>query len=124
MSKRHAKNLALFNKEKKYLADEAFALLESFGSTKFDETVNVAFRLGIDVKQADQQVRGATTLPNGLGKKVRKAKEDRVSYFIIIGDKDIEAGKVTLEHREKGNQGQFTTEEVSARLLEEIKTKI
>ena len=41
----------------------------------------------------------------GLGKKVRKAKEDRVSYFIIIGDKDIEAGKVTLEHREKGNQG-------------------
>ncbi len=59
----------------------------------------------------------------GLGKKVRKAKEDRVSYFIIIGDKDIEAGKVTLEHREKGNQGQFTTEEITARLLEEIKEK-
>jgi len=71
MSKRHEKNLALYNSEKKYLAEEAFGILEKFAGTKFDETVNVAFRLGIDVKQADQQVRGATTLPNGLGKKVR-----------------------------------------------------
>jgi large subunit ribosomal protein L1 len=71
MSKRHEKNLALYNSEKKYLANEGFAILEKFAGTKFDETINVAFRLGIDVKQADQQVRGATTLPNGLGKKVR-----------------------------------------------------
>jgi len=71
MSKRHEKNLALFNAEKKYVTGEAFGILEKFAGTKFDETINVAFRLGVDVKQADQQVRGATTLPNGLGKKVR-----------------------------------------------------
>ncbi|MEO5668498.1 MAG: 50S ribosomal protein L1 [Bdellovibrionota bacterium] len=71
MSKRHEKNLALFNAEKKYMTAEAFGILEKFAGTKFDETINVAFRLGVDVKQADQQVRGATTLPNGLGKKVR-----------------------------------------------------
>lgn len=59
----------------------------------------------------------------GLGKKVREAKEDRVSYLIIVGDKDIEAGSITLEHREKGAQGQFTAEKVLARFLEEINTK-
>ncbi|MDD5068836.1 MAG: threonine--tRNA ligase [Candidatus Pacebacteria bacterium] len=59
----------------------------------------------------------------GLGKKVRSAKEERVSYFIIVGDKDIEAKKATLEHREKGNLGQMSTEEIVTKLTEEIKSK-
>ncbi len=97
MSKRHEKNLALFNKEKKYMAEEAFGILDSFAPAKFDETINVAFRLGIDVKQADQQVRGATTLPNGLGKKVRvvvfakgpKAQEAQDAGADYVGADDL-----------------------------------
>lgn len=69
--KRHKKNLESFDSAKKHIVTEAFEIVEKFEAPKFDETINVAFRLGIDVKQADQQVRGATTLPNGLGKKVR-----------------------------------------------------
>ncbi len=59
----------------------------------------------------------------GLGKKVREAKEDRASYLIIVGDKDVEAGKATLESREKGNLGMMTTEEIIAKLEKEIKEK-
>lgn len=63
------------------------------------------------------------TSSNGFGKKVRNAKNDRLPYFIVIGDKDIEAGKVTLENRELGNLGQMTLEEVIEKLSEEIKSK-
>ena len=59
---------------------------------------------------------------NGFGKKVRNAKNSRVPYFIIIGDKDIEAGKVTLESREK-QIGQMTAEEVVNKFVEEIKER-
>lgn len=70
-NKRHKKNLSLVTLGKKYSLDEAFDILEKFQGPKFDETINVAFRLGVDTKQADQQVRGASVLPNGLGNKVR-----------------------------------------------------
>jgi large subunit ribosomal protein L1 len=50
---------------------EAVKLLKSFGGTKFDQTVEVAFRLGIDPKQADQLVRGSIVLPHGIGKSKR-----------------------------------------------------
>jgi len=50
---------------------EAVKLLKSFGGTKFDQTVDVAFRLGIDPKQADQLVRGSIVLPHGIGKSKR-----------------------------------------------------
>jgi large subunit ribosomal protein L1 len=96
-SKRHTQNLSLVDAEKKYLAAEAFAIIEKFTPAKFDETINVAFRLGIDVKQADQQVRGATTLPNGLGKKVRvvvfakgpKAQEAQEAGADFVGAEDL-----------------------------------
>lgn len=58
-----------------------------------------------------------------LGKKVRKTKTERVPYWIVIGDKDIEAGKVTLESRDKGAVGQMTIDEVTSLLLEEIRNK-
>jgi len=70
MGKRNENNLKLYDPVKKYSVDEALAFIEKFQGPKFDETVNVAFRLGIDPKLADQQVRGATVLPNGIGKKV------------------------------------------------------
>lgn len=57
--------------DKKYTLDEAVGLLTQLKSAKFDETVEVALRLGIDAKQTDQMVRGAVALPHGLGKTVR-----------------------------------------------------
>jgi large subunit ribosomal protein L1 len=95
--KRQKKNLELVDILKKYSVDEAFETLEKFQGPKFDETVNVAFRLGIDVKQADQQVRGAAVLPNGLGKKLRvlvfakgnKAAEATEAGADFVGAEDI-----------------------------------
>ncbi len=56
-----------------YEAEEAFELVKSLASATFDETVEVAFRLGIDPRKADQLVRGTVSLPNGTGKTVRIA---------------------------------------------------
>lgn len=56
---------------KQYAATEAFRLVESFRNAKFDETVDVALRLGVDAKKSDQMVRGSVALPHGLGKAVR-----------------------------------------------------
>ena len=56
---------------KKYSIDEAFSLLEQVAYAKFDETVEVAFNLGVDPKHADQMVRGAIALPHGTGKTAR-----------------------------------------------------
>tara|TARA_B110001454_G_scaffold16046_1_gene14379 strand:- start:27320 stop:28021 length:702 start_codon:yes stop_codon:yes gene_type:complete len=57
--------------DKKHSIAEAFALVTQVAPAKFDETIDVAFRLGVDPKQSDQQVRGAIALPHGLGKSVR-----------------------------------------------------
>lgn len=86
MAKRYTANASLVDVNKKYTLDEAFAILEKFQGAKFDETINVAFRLGVDTKQSDQQVRGATLLPNGTGKKIRIA-------VFAKGDKATEAEK-------------------------------
>ncbi|MEK7095595.1 MAG: threonine--tRNA ligase [Patescibacteria group bacterium] len=58
-----------------------------------------------------------------LGKKVRDAKNNKIPYWIVIGDKEIEASAVTLESRDSGNLGQMPTEETLKKLLEEIKNK-
>ncbi len=56
---------------KKYSVDEALKFIVASATAKFDESIEVAFRLGVDPKQGDQQVRGAIALPNGVGKAVR-----------------------------------------------------
>lgn len=53
--------------------DKAVEMLKSYGTTKFDQTVDIAMRLGIDAKQADQLVRGSIVLPHGIGKSKRVA---------------------------------------------------
>lgn len=63
------------------------------------------------------------TTDAGFGKKVREAKQMKIPYFIIIGDKDISASKVTLESRDKGNLGQHSVENIVEKLTEEIKEK-
>ena len=65
----------------------------------------------------------ADTKDIGFGKKVREAKDMKIPYTIVIGDKDMEKGVVTLESRDKGKIGEKTLEEVTALFLKEIKEK-
>ena len=58
-----------------------------------------------------------------LGSKVRDAKNNKIPYWVVIGDKEIEAGKVTLESRDIGQLGQISKKELIEKLLEEIKNK-
>lgn len=70
-SKRYVAAAAKVDRSKVYEPGEAIALLKSLPSAKFDETVEVAVRLGVDPRQADQNVRGTVLLPHGTGKSVR-----------------------------------------------------
>ena len=58
---------------KSYAVDEALKLVKEFATAKFNETVDAAVNLGIDASKSDQQVRGSTVMPNGIGKTVRVA---------------------------------------------------
>jgi large subunit ribosomal protein L1 len=92
------------DREKKYGLDEAVELLSDIRTAKFDETVELAFRLGVDPRHADQMVRGSVVLPNGLGKKVRvlvfakgqKEKEAEEAGADFVGSDDL------LEKIQKG----------------------
>jgi len=98
MGKKYEKVAKLVDRDKKYTVDEAFALLPQLKiSEKYDETVDIAIRLGVDPKHADQMVRGAVNLPNGTGKTVRvavfakgdKAKEAQDAGADIVGAEDL-----------------------------------
>ncbi|WP_124726386.1 50S ribosomal protein L1 [Staphylospora marina] len=85
------------DREKFYEPQEALELVKSLSKAKFDETVEAAFRLGVDTKKADQQVRGAVVLPHGTGKTKRvlvfakgeKAKEAEAAGADFVGDEDL-----------------------------------
>ncbi|MBI2646511.1 MAG: 50S ribosomal protein L1 [Deltaproteobacteria bacterium] len=70
-SKKYTENRKKAEPQKKYDYKEALKLLIEMARSKFDETVDVAARMGVDPKQSDQQVRGAVVLPHGIGKSVR-----------------------------------------------------
>src|SRR3954469_22312719 len=70
-SKRYRAASEQVDRSKSYNLNEAVATLKKFPPTKFDQTVTVSFRLGVDPKQSDQMVRGTCPLPHGSGKKVR-----------------------------------------------------
>lgn len=70
-SKRYRQASEQVDRAKRYTASEAILLVKSFPHARFNETVEVALRLGIDPKQADQIVRGSVSLPKGIGKDVR-----------------------------------------------------
>jgi large subunit ribosomal protein L1 len=95
--KRYRKADELIDRSREYLPREAIALLKRFPEAKFDETVEIAFRLGIDPRKADQMVRGTVTLPHGTGKSVRvavfaqgpKATEAREAGADLIGAEEL-----------------------------------
>ena len=68
ISKRYAESAKLVDKTKEYDAKEAIEIIEKMPKTKFDETLELHVKLGVDAKHADQQVRGTVVLPNGTGK--------------------------------------------------------
>ncbi len=68
MSKRYAESVKLVDKTKEYDIKEALDIIEKMPKAKFDETVELHVKLGVDSKHADQQVRGTVVLPNGTGK--------------------------------------------------------
>jgi len=70
-SKRYRAALEKIDGRRKYHLDEAVKTLQSLPATKFDQTVTISFKLGVDPKQSDQMVRGTCPLPNGSGKNVR-----------------------------------------------------
>jgi large subunit ribosomal protein L1 len=70
---------------KTYPVDEALALVKQFATAKFNESVDAAINLGIDATKSDQQVRGSTVMPNGIGKTVRVA--------VFTSGKNVDAAK-------------------------------
>ena len=98
-SKRHRKNLELVEKGKVYPLTEAVAVLKKVASAKFNETVELHIKLGIDTKKADQQVRGTVILPHGTGRALRVAvlaKGERVKEAEAAGA-DIAGGNELIE---------------------------
>lgn len=81
-SKRYKSSAEKVDREKAFELEEGIQLLKQMGSVKFDESVDVAVRLGVDPKKADQMIRGTVALPHGTGKEVRvlvlcKAPKDK-----------------------------------------------
>ena len=69
--KKYADSLKAYDRSKTYDVNEAMALVIDTAKAKFDETIELHVRLGVDPRQADQQVRGVLVLPNGTGKTKR-----------------------------------------------------
>jgi len=100
--KRYSTALQQVDREKQYAPLEAVRLLKSLDTSKFDETVEVHMRLGVNVRHADQQLRGTLFLPHGLGKTVtvavfaqgEKAKEAEDAGADVVGGDDL-ANRIT-----------------------------
>jgi large subunit ribosomal protein L1 len=99
LTKKQKLSAGKVDSNKLYPAAEAIALVQSFATAKFDESIDVAIQLGIDAKKSDQVVRGAVVLPNGTGKTVRvavfaqgaKAEEAKAAGADIVGMDDLAA---------------------------------
>lgn len=84
-------NAAKVDRQRKYSLDDALSIVDSFTPRKFDESVEVAIRLGVDPKQSDQMVRGAAVLPHGLGKPIRVVA-------VVKGEAEKEARDAGADH--------------------------
>ncbi|MEK9937943.1 MAG: 50S ribosomal protein L1 [Ilumatobacter sp.] len=107
--KKYTDAVAKYDRDSFYAPAEALGLVKEMASAKFDETVEVAIRLGVDPRKADQMVRGTVALPSGTGRDVRvavfaagaAAEEARAAGADIVGADDlaaeIEAGKMDFD---------------------------
>lgn len=109
MSKKYDAAAAQVDKDKLYAPIDALTLVKDIHPANFDETVEAHFRLGIDTRQADQQLRGTVSLPNGSGKTVRvavfaegeaaRAAEEAGADIVGSDDliADIQAGNINFD---------------------------
>src|SRR5579864_2091450 len=97
--KKYKESLTKADRDSLHGVNEAVALIKSLASAKFDETVELAVRLGVDPRKADQIVRGTLSLPSGSGRDVRvavfaageKAAEARAAGADVVGADDLVA---------------------------------
>lgn len=97
--KKYQDSAKLLDRSKLYDPAEAVALVQQTAKCKFDETIEISVRLGVDPRHADQQVRGAVVLPHGTGKKVRvlvfakgdKAKDAEAAGADYVGAEELVA---------------------------------
>lgn len=95
--KKYRKLASKYDRQKRYSIEEGCALVKELKAAKFDESVDVAVKLGVNPRHADQMVRGACVLPHGLGKSVtvavfakgEKAKEAEAAGADIVGAEDL-----------------------------------
>ncbi len=95
--RRFSEQLTKVDREREYEPAEAVALVRSMASTKFDESIEVHVRTGLNVRHADEQLRGTIALPNGLGKDVKvvvfaqgdKAREAEEAGADVVGAQDL-----------------------------------
>jgi large subunit ribosomal protein L1 len=95
--KRYRSNLEKVDREHQYSPAEAVSILKDFQTSKFDETVEVHIRTGLNVRHADQQLRGTISLPHGLGKEMTvavfakgdKAREAEEAGADVVGAEDL-----------------------------------
>ena len=108
-SKRYKLLNGKVDRNKLYVVQEALKMVKENATAKFDEAIDVAINLGVDIKKSDQQVRGSVVLPAGTGKKVRvavfaqgdKAKQAKDAGADIVGFEDlaeqIKGGKIDFD---------------------------
>ena len=121
VSKRYDASAAKVKADNPYTLDEAIGVLKAMPGAKFDESVDLSFRLGVDPKHADQMVRGAVVLPHGIGKTVRVA-------VFAKGEKDREArdagadvvGAEDLVERVQGGWMEFDTAVATPDLMGQV----
>src|SRR5205809_7484218 len=97
--KRYRQAFGQIDRERLYSPAEAIRTLKDLDTSKFDETVEVHFRLGLNVRHADQQLRGTLMLPHGTGREVRvavfaegeKAREAEEAGADVVGSADLAA---------------------------------
>ena len=119
-SKKYRAALELVDSSKIYTVEEAVALVKKTSTVRFDATVDLSFRLGVDPKKADQQVRGTIVLPHGNGKtKVVLAITDKTEEALAAGA-DYAGGKEMLEKIQKENWFGFDVLVATPNMMGEI----
>jgi len=109
LGKKYKNALKVYDRTKRYSVDEAAGLVEKLSTTKFDGTVELAVRLGVNPRHADQMVRGAVVLPHGTGKTVRVlvfTKGDKVQEALSAGA-DFAGAEELVEKIQKENWLEF-----------------
>ena len=99
MGKKYTDSAKLIDSQKQYDPEEAVALVKQTAKAKFDETIEISLRMGVDPRHADQQIRGTVVLPNGTGKKLTvlvfakgpKADEAQAAGADFVGAEDMVA---------------------------------